>query len=383
MIDIDTNLCIGCGLCLMACADSALVLENGTAKVTQGCTGCGLCVDACPSGAISVSIQDGNVVDQGGILVVGQITNGAVTDVTLSLCQKARELFNYSKGQVFAALFGPDATKLAPALIAQGADTVFVCEDRRLTDPDDGLFAATLYELIQTQAPSIVLFGATAFGRSLAPRMAARLGTGLTADCTELSIDEKTGLLQQTRPAFGGNLLATIVCPHTRPQMATVRPGVFPVSAPVTARCGEIIPFDVPEDAASFYTILTKTHQSPAQSLASANIIVTAGRGIGGIKNMQLVRAFAERIGAQVAVSRPLVDAGYGEQHQQIGQTGHTVAPSLLITLGVSGAIQHLAGIGGAKTIIAINTDPDAPIFSVADYAIVGDCVELLQQFLA
>ncbi len=380
MIRIDASTCIGCAQCVSSCSVEALAMENGIAVLMDGCTNCGMCISSCPAGAISVDTQSTSDTRHKGILVVVQTQQNTAVDISLALCQKAQEL---SRGEtpVYAALFDPNADAFSQKLIDSGADIVLACTDARIAEPDDGLYADTLTAIIQTYKPAIVLFGATSFGRSLAPRLAARLQTGLTADCTELSIDEN-GLLCQTRPAFGGNLMATIVTPNARPQMATVRPGIFPATPPQKTRTGQVITIDIPSDAKPLYRVLSNDKRPPARGLRDADIIVTAGRGIGGIKNMQLVYAFANRIGAMVAVTRPLVDAGFGEAHQQIGQTGTSVSPRILITLGVSGAIQHLAGIGGAKTIIAINSDPEAPVFCVADYAIVGDCVEILKNIL-
>jgi electron transfer flavoprotein alpha subunit len=357
-------------------------MRGGLAVMGEGCTRCGACVSACPVGAIDIPLElDDTNERPKAILVFAQVSGGEILDVSRALVQKAAALNANRGGTTHACLLG--GGEGAQALIDCGADTVFTCDDARLSALDDGLYAELLARLIREQRPDVVLFGATDFGRSLAPRIAARLKTGLTADCTALCFDEKTGLLRQTRPAFGGNLMATIVCPNALPQMATVRPGVFAFTAPSSARAGRIIPLTIPEDAKAFYEILAQTHNPPVRGIADADIIVTAGRGVGGVKNMALVHAFAEKIGAQVALTRSLVDAGYGGAHQQIGQTGQTVSPKLLIALGVSGAIQHLAGMGGATSVVAVNTDPDAPIFGVADYAVVGDCIEVLQALLA
>ncbi len=380
MIRIDGSKCTGCSLCVSSCGFDALFIENGVAVVRCGCTNCGMCVQGCPAEAICVIIENDSDQQHNGILVFAQVQNGAVLDVCLALCQKAQEMAG-GQSPVYAVVLGQNADSFSEHLIDCGVDVVLACTNELVNEPDDGLYADILMSMIQTYRPSVVLIGATSFGRSLAPRLAARLKTGLTADCTDLSIDEQ-GLLRQTRPAFGGNLMATIVCPNTRPQMATVRPGVFMYEPQKAKRTGKVVRIEMPADANPFYTVLSSEKKPPVKGLSDAEIIVTAGRGIGEIKNMKLVHAFAQHIGAQVAVTRPLVDAGFGAQHQQIGQTGQSVSPKLLITLGVSGAIQHLAGIGGAKAIIAVNTDPDAPIFSIADYAIVGDCVELLQRIL-
>jgi len=219
------------------------------------------------------------------------------------------------------------------------------------------------------------------FGRSLAPRVAARVGTGLTADCTGLDIGAD-GLLQQTRPAFGGNLMATIITAARRPQMATVRPGVFSAAPRAAGRQGEVVRVQQPTGLV-LPQVLKTAPGAPGESIAAARVIVSAGRGIGNQKNLELVRRLAERLGGSMGVTRPLVDMGWAPYPCQIGQTGLAVAPDLLVCCGVSGAIQHLAGMGGAKVVVAINSDPQAPIFGAAHYKVVGDAVEILKQLLA
>ena len=225
-----------------------------------------------------------------------------------------------------------------------------------------------------------ILYGATAFGRELAPGVAVRLQTGLTADCTVLSMDAETGLLQQTRPAFGGNLMATIICPNHRPQMATVRPGIFREPEFDYSRSGTITQVFLAEDTKARVEISIPAEEWGQQaSIADAERLVVVGRGIGSKKNLPLMRRLAEALGAELGCTRPVVEAGWLEYHHQIGQTGVSVSPKLLVSIGVSGAIQHLAGIGGAECIIAINEDPDAPIFGAAQYKVVGDASRSLR----
>ena len=234
--------------------------------------------------------------------------------------------------------------------------------------------------LIEKYHPSIVLYGATNNGRDLAPRVACRLETGLTADCTELDIDEETGLLVSTRPTFGGNLMATILCPDHRPQMSTVRPGVFKKGTPDEGRTGEIVAEDVHIDPAQIRVSLVERVKEVAEAvnLEEAEIIVSGGRGLKEEKGFDLIRELAGVLGATVGASRAAVDAGWISHVHQVGQTGKTVAPKLYIAVGISGAIQHLAGMSGSDTVVAINKDPDAPIFDVADYAVVGDLYEVV-----
>ena len=280
-------------------------------------------------------------------------------------------------------------------LAAYGADEVVFCRDARLADPDCEVYTAWICRLIEERRPEIVLYGATSFGRELAPSVATRIRTGLTADCTVLRIDPETRLLQQTRPTFGGNLMATIVCPDHRPQMATVRPGVLKAAEPDFADALSPSP-DPAGDAKPIRAVTrTETHLAgddvsrvkvverlpPAgeDSIADAEALVVVGRGIGSQKNLPLMRRLAELLGAKLGCTRPLVESGWLEYKHQVGQTGVSVAPKLLVSIGVSGAIQHLAGIGGAETVVAVNSDPDAPILGVSQYAAVGDCLEIVR----
>lgn len=382
-IVIDESRCVGCGLCVKTCPQGAIEIKDKKAHVGESCIACGMCLDSCKLGAISrMQEKGGEDLDSWkGILVAAEAWGGKLHNVTLELLCKAKELQSNSKCSISAFLMGKDVEKLAQELIDHGVDTVYLCQDESLVYPTEEPWADALASVIEKARPEILLFGATEFGRSLAPRVAARLRTGLTADCTVLEIDKETGLLQQTRPAFGGNLMATIVCPNHRPQMATVRPGVFPMGQG-EARQGTVVRLPVP--ALSGRVQVESAQPAPqSKTIADAQIIVAVGRGIGSQKNMQYAYELARLLGGQVSASRPLVDAGWAQYPMQVGQTGKTVAPKLYIACGISGAIQHLAGIGGAETIVAINTDPDAPIFQSAHYAIVGDCVEVLKEMIA
>lgn len=375
--------CIGCGLCIGSCPSEALKLEGGRAAVDPDrCILCGLCFESCPVGAISPADKEKRSFDSyNGVWVFIEQAGGKPLAVGFELLNKGRELAD-SKGTSLTALFfGPGVSGVAGELIAGGADSVILCDDVSLSNNLELPYTALISGLIEARRPDILLFGATAFGRSLAPRVAARVRTGLTADCTELGIDPKSGLLLQTRPAFGGNLMATIVTEHARPQMATVRPGVFPAGKPDPGRKGTVTFAEAPRSDERVQLLKTRPEDAAA-GISDAEIIVSAGKGIGSQKNLKLVRQFAELIGGELGVTRPLVDMGWSEYRRQIGQTGTSVSPKLLITLGVSGAIQHLAGIGGAETVIAVNADPDAPIFTRADYKIVGDCVEILKELI-
>ena len=379
--------CIGCGKCIRSCPQGGLIMENRIAHATENCTLCGICVEACPKQAIRLErnaegkekLRTGEWKD---IWVFAQVLEGELLPVSLELTGKGRALADERGCRLTALLPGDASGRSGDDLIAAGADEWIGCRDPRLAGNPADLLADWTCRLIRKARPEIVLFGATALGRELAPRVAVRLRTGLTADCTELSIDPESGLLRQTRPAFGGNLMATILCPDHRPQMATVRAGVFPVPEPDPGRKGGMKWEPLEEEGVSAVRILKKVLSDNTDSIAKAEVIVDVGRGIGSRKNLPLMQEFARRIGGRLGCSRPLVEMGWCEYPHQIGQTGSAVSPKILICVGVSGAIQHLAGIGGAETIIAINNDPKAPIFGVSDYAVVGDCVEIVRELI-
>lgn len=320
-------------------------------------------------------------IKNGALWVFCEVQAGELLPVGLQLLGRAKTLAAESNRPLYAVVLGPIPEGGADLLSASGADEVLCSDGPALSDKLEQPYADCLISLAKEYQPDILLVGATPFGRAFAPRVAAALGTGLTADCTELSIEAESGLLLQTRPAFGGNMMATIRTATRRPQMATVRPGVLPLPVPEeTAPCTPVM---IPtSEEAGVVRLLRETAISKGADISQSKIIVAAGRGIGQKKNLKLVQALADKLGGQVGASRPLVDMGFCPYSSQIGQTGYSVAPDLLICCGISGAVQHLAGIGGAKTVIAINTDPKAPIFSVADYQIVGDCVTILEQLL-
>lgn len=433
-LHIDAAKCVGCGKCLRACASGGIELvgekPHRTARPTDSCILCGMCVETCPFGAIEIvrpkaaARGEGAGAEAGGaegaaggvssladyrdVWVFAQIDGAEPAPVAFELLGKGRELAD-AKGCRLVALLGlgtgnaasgcedataspdgegafaadPAADAIASRLVACGADEVLLCRDERLARHDAAAYGAWICDLVEERRPDILLFGATDFGRELAPGVAARVRTGLTADCTVLAIDPTTGLLQQTRPAFGGNLMATIVCPDHRPQMATVRPGVLPAPEPDPARCGTVTRTALPDLGEAGVRVVETLATSARNTVTDAETLVVVGRGIGSQKNLPLMQRLADLLGGKLACTRPLVEAGWCEYWHQVGQTGCSVAPKLLISVGVSGAIQHLAGIGGAQTVIAVNTDPDAPIFGVSSYNVVGDCVEVARELVA
>lgn len=392
---VDADLCVGCRRCERACAFGGIVVRERVARPTDACTLCGSCVDACPVDAIHIdrgtaAPADDMETSQGIWVIVQRDAAGVVLPVSFELIAKARELAAVRGESISAVLAEPaDGATQAEALIRAGADEVIRCRNERFAEVDAEASAQLIVQLVRERHPEVVLFGATAFGRELAPRVAVLLQTGLTADCTMLSIDAESVLLQQTRPAFGGNLMATIECPAHRPQMATVRPGVFAIpDAPAGADDAASVSAESVVDVELGSCPPRRVHVRGVEaqeggSIAGAHRLVVVGRGIGSKKNLPLMARLAELLGAELGCTRPLVESGWLEYPHQVGQTGAAVAPELLVSIGVSGAIQHLAGIAGAKTIIAINEDPGAPIFASATYQVVGDCLEIVPALIA
>ena len=412
---ISADKCTGCGLCVKSCGSGALSLvgdaprdvssraaknasgaapnrprSRKTAAVTGDCTLCGVCVDNCPFRAISIkrvsettptASSEG---DPGNVLVFAEQNEGELLPAAIELTGAGRTIADAKGSRLIGILCGgPGISEKAQLLIGAGADDVYLCEDPRLSHRTEEEYTAAIHQVILQTRPEIALFSATAFGCSVAPWLAARLKTGLTADCTELVFDPETGLLNQTRPAFGGNLMATIICPAARPQMATVRPGVMRAPNLDLGRTGSVVRFTIPpRETVPRIALLESVKKETSGGLENARIIVSAGRGIGKQKNLELVQELADLLGASFGVSRPLIDAGWCAYEHQIGQTGRSVTPKLLIAFGISGAVQHLAGIGGAEKVLAVNSDPDAPIFPVADYGVVGDAVEVIKAMI-
>ena len=306
--------------------------------------------------------------------------DGSAKSVGLELLHPGRDLADKQGGRLVAIVIGSGVEQAVSDAAAHGADQVIVVEGPEYKDYTTDAYTAAMYHLIEKYGPTTLLIGATPDGRDMGPRLACRIKTGLTADCTGLDIDPDSGNVAWTRPAFGGNLMATILCPDHRPQIGTVRPGVFKKSAPVEAKA-EIIreEFHVaPEQIRTQLLEVIREAAGELVDLEGADIIVSGGRGVGGPEGFAPVKALAEVLGATVGASRAAVDSGWISHAHQVGQTGKTVAPKLYIACGISGAIQHLAGMSGSDCIVAINKDPDAPIFDVADYGIVGNLFEVL-----
>jgi electron transfer flavoprotein alpha subunit len=311
------------------------------------------------------------------VWVFAEHRRGRIASVVFELLGAARGLVR-EDGRVGAVLLGRGVGQMAGEIISYGADVVYLVEDEELEDFRDEPFTQAIAGLVNKYRPVIFLLGATSTGRSLAPRIAGRLKTGLTADCTGLAISEE-GLLLQTRPAFGGNVMASILCKRARPQMATVRPRVMKRLPKDSSRAGEVVRY-TPSAALCSRTNLLEFVEEAAGSIniEDAEIIVSGGRGLGDPKNFSLLRDLANQLGAAVGASRAAVDAGWVPYNMQVGQTGKTVGPKVYFAVGISGALQHLAGMSSSDIIVAINKDPDAPIFKVATYGIVGDLFEVV-----
>ena len=314
------------------------------------------------------------------VYVFAEQRDGNLQKVGIELIGEARKLADDLGQNVVAVLLGNQIKDKASELIAHGADKVVVVDDEMLAEYVTEPYAKAMMEIIQSHNPEIVLYGATSIGRDLAPRVSARIHTGLTADCTKLDIDEETKLLMMTRPAFGGNIMATIVCPDNRPQMATVRPGVMQKVKKDATRTAEVEEFNPGFEKNSKYVEVLEVIKKVSDKLdiMDAKILISGGRGVGSKENFKLLEDLAEAMGGEVSSSRACVDCSWTEKEQQVGQTGKTVRPNVYIAVGISGAIQHKPGMEESDLIIAINKDETAPIFDVADYGIVGDLTKIL-----
>jgi len=384
-IKILNDKCIGCKLCIPACPLGAITVVNKKAIIDlDKCNLCNACPPSCKFKAIEITKEDVHIVDKSqykGIWVFAEQYEGDVHPVAVELLGEGKKLAKELGCELCALLLGDvSVEKEAKELIEYGADKVYIAIAPELKHYTTLPYTSIISDAIKQYKPEIVLFGATTTGRDLASRIAARINAGLTADCTGLSIDKETKLLQQTRPAFGGNIMATIICKNHRPQMSTVRPKVFKKAEPDRARKGQIIKISAKIDQKDLITKIIDIIKDTTVkvNLAEAEIIVSGGRGLQAPENFKLVEELADVIGGAVGASRATVDAGWISSHHQVGQTGKTVCPKLYIAVGISGAIQHLAGMQSSDIIVAINKDPEAPIFKIATYGIVGDLFDVV-----
>ena len=311
--------------------------------------------------------------------------NGKIKPVSLELLTPGRKLADSLGERLCAVVLAENCAEICQVLEKYGVDKIYTVENPSYADYRTEPYTNALYKLVEKYKPSVILIGATNNGRDVGPRLACRLKTGLTADCTGLDVDGDTGNVAWTRPAFGGNLMATIMCPDTRPQIGTVRPGVFKKKADGREKKPEIIRFAEPIDTAARTKKILSVKEAGQElvNIEEAEIIVSGGRGLGKAENFSYIRELAEVLGGAVGASRAAVDAGWIPHVHQVGQTGKTVGPKLYIACGISGAIQHLAGISGADKVIAVNKDPKAPIFAYADYGIVGNLFDVIPALIA
>ena len=400
---IDVKKCVGCGKCVKGCGFGALSMAdapgvNKLGKVAEvdpaACKACFACVPACPFKAISQVKAEvngtENIESYRDIWVFAEQTDGKVAEVVLELLTKARDL-KAQRGdgcKVCAVILGSGLpASVDSELASYGADKIYKVDAPELSEYEANVYVDALSQLVVKHKPEVILAGATAIGRAFFARVAVRVRTGLTADCTALKVENTLNkdteamqmLLHQTRPAFGGNIMATIMTPNHRPQMATVRPKVFKkseVDSASAAKCETIA--EALKLIAPMTKIVKREPFADGVDIAAAEILVAGGRGLKKAENFAQLQRLAELLGGEVAASRAAVDAGWTGIPRQVGQTGKTVAPRIYLCFGISGAIQHLEGIRGADTIIAVNNDPNAPIFGVADLGVVGDALEII-----
>jgi len=403
--------CKGCKLCIKACPFEAIDMEGKLAVINEKCTACNQCIPACPFDAIEKTEDKAGPVDLSAyknVWVYAEQRKGKIMNVALELIGEGRRLSREISDdtKVCALIVGNNVENLAKECYEYGADSVYLIEDPLLEHYTTDGYTKVIVDAVKEHKPEIVIYGATHIGRDLAPRVAARLNTGLTADCTRLDVkvasyidyavknttldvstldpnsDDKG--LKQTRPAFGGNLMATIICPKTRPQMSTVRPGVMQKRERQEGAAGELVKIKPAISKADIKIEILDIVKSAKEivSLTDAEIICSGGRGLGDPSGFELIKKFADKVGGVVGSSRAAVDAGWIDHSHQVGQTGTTVKPKIYFACGISGAIQHLAGMQTSDIIVAINKDPDAPIFEVADYGIVGDLYKVIPQLI-
>ncbi len=385
LLKFDPDKCNLCGVCINKCPFGALSMETEGIDVNEKCRMCGVCVKACPEGAIRFEQKAGSVDKSkwNDILVYGEQTDGKIHPVVLELIGEARKLAKVNNYKVNVVMTGSKGTKEnAEELLEYGVSNVYVYEHEGFTGFKADCYADAVADCIASIKPSVVLIGATPLGRSLAPRLATRFHTGLTADCTKLEMKENTDLVQ-IRPAFGGNIMAQILISDSRPQFATVRYKVMDTAGKVDNPDGKVIMCNVTDDLVKSRIRVSEIEKIVKnKSIEEEDVLVVAGRGVKSEKDVEMVRELAGLLGGQLAFTRPMVEAGFGDTAHQIGLSGRTVKPKLIITVGVSGAIQFTACMNSAECIVAINNDPEAQIFGVAHYCIVDDLYKVIPELI-
>lgn len=384
LITVLLDKCAGCMLCVKACPFGAIHMANKKAVIDMDkCNFCGACVPSCKFKAIKLNKEAGekkNLSLYKDVWVFCEQKKGVIQPISYELLGEGKKLAKKLGVNLCAVLLGDGISAKTEDLSARGADKIYLVDAPELKYYQDDPYTKILVELVKEYKPEILLCGATTIGRSLVSRVAVKIDAGLTADCTGLDIDEKERLLLQTRPAFGGNIMATIITPNHRPQMATVRHKVMKEAEIHKSHKADLIKKTYSGDTLKSRTTLLDVVEEIEETvnLTEADIIVSGGRGLGAPENFSLIKELAKVLGGAVGSSRSAVDAGWIPYSHQVGQTGKTVVPKLYIACGISGQIQHLIGMQSSKVIVAINKDPDAPIFKVATYGIVGDLFEVV-----
>lgn len=365
------------------CPFNAFEYKGGKLEITSACKMCKLCVRKGPEGCVEFVEDEVTEIDKNewnGVTVYIEHDGKNIHPVSFELIGKARELADVIKHEVLAVLICDDASKFTEEILSYGVDKLYCYEHQKLAHFNVEKYTACMEDFINKVKPTVILYGGTLIGRSFAPRVAARFRTGLTADCTYLGMKENTDLIQN-RPAFGGNVMASIVCPNTRPQMATVRYKIFKMPEKVKP-FGEVIKMSIDFDLTSKMRLIDVKEKEKEVDISEAEVLIACGRAFKTEEDLKLAEELAELLGGQIAVTRPLIEAGFADARKQIGLSGRTVAPKLLINLGISGAVQYTAGMLGAAVVFSINKDKNAPIFDVSHYGLVGDVFEIVPELI-
>jgi electron transfer flavoprotein alpha subunit len=389
-IKVNKETCTGCNLCKKVCLYDAIEIVDGKAVINENCIFCGACIEVCKLNSIEITglkEEQKDFSDYSGVCVYLEANGGRIADVGFELVSEGKKLADQLGVKLSAVAIGSSIEKSALEAFQYGLDRLYLIDSPVFSDNLDDIFAKALVQVISRYKPEIFLAGATWFGRTLIPKVAAILKTGLTADCTGLAIDEEKKILLQTRPTFGGNILATIITRNARPQMATVRPHVMEKKKIAKGERDykdriEYIKIDESKFKSKYKLLGTEKELNENINITDYDVIVSGGRGLGGSEKFSMLKELAGLLRGVVGASRAAVDSGWISYPHQVGQTGKTVNPKMYIACGISGAIQHLAGMQTSDIIIAINKDPSAPIFKVANYGIVGDIFEVVPMLI-